>query len=154
MQQRQLELVAGLPISSWLSEPGAPSATNRAIYIPFVRTEKHTERVDKQVFTGGLRTSSGFNATIPFARLTVAEEGMTLRLFGFVYARRDWSEVRSAQRVVGGLLGSPGVRIALRDGKQFVFWSFNPQLVLDTLSDRGVSTVDPGAKPPKVWLGS
>jgi hypothetical protein len=79
---------------------------------------------------------------------------MTLRLFGFVYARCDWSEVRGAQRVVGGLLGSPGVRIALGDGKQFVFWSYNPQLVLDTLSDCGVSIVDPGGKPPKVWLGS
>jgi len=115
---------------------------------------RHTERMDKQVFTGGLRTSSGFNATIPFARLILADEGMTLRLFGFVYAHGDWSTVRSAQRVVGGLLGSPGVRIVLGDAKQFVFWSYHPQRVLDALSGRGVPIVDPGAKPPKVWLGS
>jgi hypothetical protein len=110
--------------------------------------------MDKQAFTGGLRTSSGFNATIPFARLSLADEGMTLWLFGFVYARGPWSTVRSAQRVVGGLLGSPGVRIVLEDTKQFVFWSYHPEQVLDALSGRGVPIVDPGGKPPKVWLGS
>lgn len=79
---------------------------------------------------------------------------MTLRLLGFVYARSDWSEVRSAQQVVGGLIGSPGVRIVLGDNKQFVFWTYGPELVLETLKDRGVPIVDPGGKPPKVWLGS
>ena len=58
----------------------------------------------------------------------------------------------NAQRVVGGLLGSPGLRIALRDGKQFVFWCFNPQPVLEALRRCGVLILDSGDKPPKVWF--
>ena len=69
--------------------------------------------VNKRAFTGGLRTQSGFNATAPFARLTIADDGLTVRLFGFVYARCDWSGVAHVQRVVGGLMGSPGARITL-----------------------------------------
>ena len=110
--------------------------------------------MEKQVFTGGLRTTSGFNATTPFARLTLADEGITLRLFGFLYARSEWSDVVSGERVRGGLLGNSGVRIALGDGMQFVFWSFQPQRVLDALGSRGVRIIDNGARPPKVWLGS
>ncbi len=116
------------------------------------RFNPHTYwRMDKQSFTGGLRTR-GFNATSPFARLTLVDEGLTVRLFGFVYERREWSGVASAQRVIGGLLGSPGLRIALRDGKQFVFWCFDPQLILEALRKRGVLILDSGDKPPKVWF--
>ncbi len=108
-------------------------------------------RVNKQSFTGGLRTR-GFNATSPFARLTLADEGLTVRLFGVLYARREWPGVANAQKVVGWLLGSPGLRITLRDGKQFVFWCFYPQPVLEALRKRGVLILDSGDKPPKVWL--
>jgi hypothetical protein len=110
--------------------------------------------VDEQVFTGGLRTAWGFNASSPSAQLTLADSALTLRLFGFVYARREWSGVANGQRVVGGLLGTAGVRLSLSDGKQLVFWSFEPQVVLDALSRRGVPVLDVGPKPPKVWLGS
>lgn len=107
----------------------------------------------KQAFTGGLRTQ-GFNATWPFARLELTDDGMTMRLFGMTHTRSDWSGVANAQRVVGGLLGSPGVRITLSSGKQLVFWAWHPQVVLDALGSRGVSILDPGKKPPKVWLGT
>jgi hypothetical protein len=114
---------------------------------------RQTYLVSKQVFTGGLRTS-GLNATFPFARLAVAEDGITLRLFGIVHTRSQWSEVVSAQRVIGGLLGSPGVRIALEGGRQFVFWHRDPQRVLDALSRLGVLVLEVEGRPPKVWFGS
>jgi hypothetical protein len=108
----------------------------------------------KQAFTGGLRTPGGFNATWPFARLTLTDDGMTMRLLGITHTRSDWSGVANAQRVVGGLMGSPGIRITLTGGKQLVFWTFNLQVVLDALGSRGVSILDAGTKPPKVWLGT
>ena len=91
--------------------------------------------MDKDVFTGGLLTV-WFNVTIPFARLTLTDEEMSLRVVGIRYARRGWSDVKSAQRVVGGLLGSPGVRFVLRSGKPFIFWSFDPERVIRALSRR------------------
>src|SRR5260370_19678405 len=124
------------PRSSMLQQPARLS------------TRKLTGRVNEQSFTGGLRARA-FNATSPLARLILTDEGMTVRVFGFVYARREWSGVASAQRVVGGFLGSPGLRLTLSDGKQFVFWCFNPQPVLEALKSRGVRILDSGDKPPK-----
>src|SRR5216683_2370868 len=109
--------------------------------------------VGKLAFIGGMRTP-GFNATWPFAGLSFADEGFTLRLMGVVLVRGDWAYVESAQRVVGGLLGSPGVRLVLADGQRFVFWSFQPDAVLAALRVLGVQIVDPNGRPPKVWLST
>jgi hypothetical protein len=109
--------------------------------------------MDKVVFTGGMRTT-GFNATWPLARLTLTDKGLTLRLVGLALVRSDWAEVVSAERVVGGLMGSPGVRLTLMDGRRFVFWSFRPEPVLAALRDRRVQIIEPDGRPPKVWLGS
>jgi len=92
--------------------------------------------VPEERFTGGLRTSWGFNATVPFAELTMFDAGMNVSVLGFQYALVSWSEVVSAQRVVGGLLASPGVRVRLGSGQRFVFWSFHPKAVLE-LSGHG-----------------
>ncbi len=104
-------------------------------------------------FIGGLRTV-GFNATWPFAGLKFTDEGFTLRLVGLVLLRGDWAHVESAQRVIGGVLRSPGVRLTLADGRRVVFWSFQPDAVLAALRARGVLIIDPGGDPPKVWLGT
>ena len=109
--------------------------------------------VGKLAFIGGMRTT-GFNATWPFAGLSFADEGFTLRLMGVVLVRGDWAYVESAQRVVGGLLGSPGVRLVLADGQRFVFWSFQPDAVLAALRVLGVQIIDPNGRPPKVWLST
>jgi hypothetical protein len=96
----------------------------------------------EDVFTGGLRRG-WFNATWPFARLTLADSELVIRLFGVVNVRSDWGGVATAQRVVGGLTGSPGlgVRITLTNGLRVVFWTFRPARVLMALKARGVSVV-------------
>jgi len=109
--------------------------------------------VGKLAFIGGMRTP-GFNATWPLAGLTFTDDGFTLRLIGLVLIRGDWAYAESAQRVTGGLLRSPGVRLVLADGQRFVFWSFQPDAVLAALRARGVQIIDPGGPPPKVWLGT
>jgi hypothetical protein len=106
-----------------------------------------------QSFIGGMRTFM-FNATWPLAGLTLSDDGMTLRLMGFVHTRRTWSGVASVQRVVGGLLGSLGVRIKLVDGTQLVFRAFSPDPVLAAFRDHGVKVVESEGRPPKVWLGT
>jgi hypothetical protein len=110
--------------------------------------------VDKAAFIGGLRTTAGLNATWPFAGLTFTDKGFTLRLMGLVLIRGDWAYVESAQRVTGGLLRSPGVRLVLADGQRFVFWSFQPDAVLTALRVRRVQIIDPNGRPPKVWLST
>lgn len=107
---------------------------------------------NSQAFTGGLRTV-GFNATWPFARLVLTDEGMTLRLLGFVHTRSEWAGVAAVERVVGGMLASPGVRVLLTDGRRFVFWCFNPTRVLEAFRSHRVQVVESANKPPKVWLG-
>lgn len=106
-----------------------------------------------QGFTGGLRTP-GFNATWPFARLVLTDESLTLRLFGFVHTHSAWADVATVERIVGGMLGSPGVRVVLTDGRRLVFWCSDPRRVLEAFSSRGVQVIDSGRKPPKVWLGT
>jgi hypothetical protein len=109
--------------------------------------------MDKVAFTGGMRTT-GFNPTWPLARLTLTDKGLTLRLVGLALVQSDWAEVASAEHVVGGLMGSPGVRLTLMDGRRFVFWSFRPEAVLAALRDRSVQIIEPDGRPPKVWLGN
>lgn len=107
----------------------------------------------KAAFIGGLRTL-GFNVSWPFAGLTLTDEGFTLRFIGLVHLRGDWAHIESAQRVVGGLLRSPGVRLVLADGRRVVFWSSQPDAVLNALRTRGVQITDPDGPPPKVWLST
>lgn len=114
---------------------------------------KLVNRMVRVAFTGGMRTT-GFNATWPLARLTLTDKGLTLRLVGLALMQSDWAEVVSAERVVGGLMGSPGVRLTLVDGRRFVFWSFRPEAVLAALSDRKVQIIEPDGRPPNVWLGT
>jgi len=110
--------------------------------------------VDKVGFIGGIRTAAGLNATWPFAGLSFTGQGFTLRLMGLVLVRGDWAYVESAQRVIGGLLRSPGVRLVLADGQRFVFWTFQPDAVIAALRVRGVQIIDPNGLPPKVWLST
>jgi hypothetical protein len=114
---------------------------------------KVVNRMDKVAFTGGMRTT-GFNPTWPLARLTLTDKGLTLRLVGFALVQSDWAEVASAEHVVGGLMGSPGVRLTLMDGRRFVFWCFRPEAVLAALRDRKVQIIEPDGRPPKVLLGT
>ncbi len=109
--------------------------------------------MDKVAFIGGLRTL-GVNVTWPFAGLTFTDEGFTLRLTGLVFLRGDWAHIEGAQRVMGGLLRSPGIRLLLSDGRRVVFWSFQPDAVLAALRGRGVKIIDPDGPPPKVWLST
>jgi hypothetical protein len=114
---------------------------------------KLVNRMGKVAFTGGMRTN-WLNATWPLARLTLTDKGLTLRLVGLALVQFDWAELVSAERVVGGLMGSPGVRLTLMDGRRFVFWSFRPEAVLAALRDRRVQIIEPDGRPPKVWLGT
>jgi hypothetical protein len=109
--------------------------------------------VGKVAFIGGMRTP-GFNATWPLAGLTFTDNGFTLRFVGLVLIRGDWAYVESAQRVIGGLLRSPGVRLVLADGQRFVFWSFQPDAVIAALRARGVQIIDSNGRPPKIWLST
>ncbi len=106
-----------------------------------------------QVFTGGIRTGA-FNATWPFGRMNLTDEELIIRTLGAVTRRSTWQAVARAERVVGGLLRSPGVRLTWVEGDQLVFWSFKPDAVLNALKARGVEIVDSAGKPPKVWLGT
>jgi hypothetical protein len=106
-----------------------------------------------QSFIGGMRTFI-FNATWPLAGLTLSDDGLTLRLAGFAYTRRTWSEVGSVQPVIGGLLGSRGIRITFADGRRVVFWTFTIDAVLAAFREHGVRVIDSEGKLPKVWLGS
>jgi hypothetical protein len=110
--------------------------------------------VPREAFTGGLRTSTGFNATWPFARLTLSDDGLVIRLLGIVHARSKWGDVESAEGVVGGLMRSPGVRLRLAGRPPVVFWTFNKAAVLAALRSRGVAIIDPSGRPPKVWFGA
>jgi hypothetical protein len=108
----------------------------------------------EQSFLGGLRTTKYLlKATWPFGGLTLSDEGMTVRFMGRVFTRRDWSGVASVERVVGGLMGTPGVRIRLVDGDQIVFWA-SPDPVLAVFRERGVHVDESEGRPPKAHSGA
>lgn len=104
--------------------------------------------VDKRVFVGGLRKGT-FNATWPFARMTVDDGGVVIRVLGFPAFDADWSALEF-ERVVGGLLASPGIRLTRSDGLRVVFWSFRPGSVIAELRARG-AVVRESQDPPRIW---
>ena len=74
------------------------------------RSDIVERQMARHVFTGGLRMS-WFNATWPFARMTVDDEGIVVRVLGFAAFQTGWPALTRAERVVGGLFGSAGVRL-------------------------------------------
>lgn len=109
----------------------------------------------EQSFLGGLTTTKYLlKATWPFGGLTLSDDGMTVRFMGRVFTRRDWSGVASVERVVGGLMGTPGVRIRLVDGDQIVFWAASSDPVLAAFRERGVHVDESEGRPPKGPLRS
>ncbi len=106
--------------------------------------------MDKRVFTGGLRMSWGINATSPFARMTVDDDGIVVRLIGLAVFQAQWPALTLVERVVGGFMATPGVRLVRADGRRVVFWTFRPEPVLDALRAHGV-TLRESQSPPKIW---
>lgn len=106
-------------------------------------------------FFGGVR-DGGFNASWPLATLRVSREDLVIRFLGL--ESRHWAvdQIEIAERVVGGLLGSPGIRFRPKAGTQgsvIVFWTFQPQAVIACLEAAGIP-VTQVPKPPKIWLGT
>jgi len=106
----------------------------------------------RQVFTGGVRTT-WFNATWPFGRMTVDDDGIAVRVIGFAAFKTDWPALTRAERVVGGVVGSAGVRLTRTDGRRVVFWTFRPEPILDALRAHGVNPEE-SQRPPKIWFGT
>jgi hypothetical protein len=106
----------------------------------------------KHVFTGGLRMS-WFNATWPFARMTLDDDGIVVRVLGFAAFQTAWPALTRAERVIGGVLGSAGVRLTRMDGRRVVFWTFRPEPILDALRTHGFSPTE-SQRPPKIWFGT
>ena len=112
--------------------------------------------MDKKVFTGGLRmtffnaTWPIFNATSPFARMTVDDDGILIRVFGVKLFQTAWASLTHAERVVGGFMATPGVRLVRADGRRVVFWTYRPQPVFDALREHGVTPLE-SRTPPRVW---
>ena len=106
-------------------------------------------------FFGGVR-DGGFNASWPLATMRVSQAGLVIRVLGFV--SRHWAvdQIESAERVVGGLMGSPGIRFRPKAGVQgsvIVFWTFQPQAVIACLKAAGIPVAQV-PNPPKIWLGT
>jgi len=109
----------------------------------------------EQSFRGGLSTTKYLlKATWPFVGLTLSDDGMTIRFMGRSVTRRDWSGVAGVARVVGGLMGTPGVRIRLVDGDQIVFWAFSPDPVLAAFHEHGVHIDESEGRPPEARNGA
>lgn len=106
-------------------------------------------------FRGGLRTRSGFNATWPFASLTLTHDELLIRLFGFRLLRSALGEVEGAERTWGGVLGqkSHGLLIRLKNGSRIVFWTWQLESVVAALKAHNVMVLET-KQPPKVWWGA
>ena len=109
-------------------------------------------------FTGGMRGPRGANATWPFARLTIRTDGaVTVGLRGVRWlrglrsVRYQPTDVIRAEEIRGGFLGSAGVRLVGRE-QSVVFWTREPERILDALGRAGVAIATTGEdKPPRVW---
>jgi uncharacterized protein (AIM24 family) len=97
---------------------------------------------------------SWFNATSPFARMTVDDDdGIVVRVLGFAAFQTGWQALTRAERVIGGFLGSAGVRLTRTDGRRVVFWTSRPEPILDALRAHGF-TPEESQRPSKIWFGS
>jgi hypothetical protein len=112
------------------------------------------------VFTGGIRSPLGRNATWPFIALELSTEGLHLRLrFGLLaWAIPDldqepipWSEVSRAELAGSLLPGGKGVRFET-DRAPFVFWSFSAERVLRTVEAVAPPGIVRWGKPKRIWL--
>jgi hypothetical protein len=106
-------------------------------------------------FRGGVRTRGGFNATSPFASLTLTDDELLIRLFGFRLLRSTLGEVESVERTWGGVLGqkSHGLLIRLKNGSRIVFWTWQLEAVVAALKAHDVVVLE-AEPPPKVWWGA
>lgn len=107
---------------------------------------------NEQSFIGGLRwsgTSGVGNATWPLARLVTSATGMTVgpqsaaaavpTLGTMPSMNLSWADVACAERVVGAIARSPGVRFRFRDKQApIIFWTFRPVAVLDAVEAHGI----------------
>ncbi len=85
--------------------------------------------------------------------MTIDDKGIIVRLLGFAAFQTDWPELSRAERVIGGALRSPGIRLTRTDGRRVVFWTFRPEPVLDALRTHGVVPAE-SERPPKIWFGT
>jgi hypothetical protein len=93
-------------------------------------------------FRGGVRVGALFNASWPFATLTLSTDGVVLQVFFQVYrlARNEIQDLTHFRKMF-----SRGVKIShcspLLD-PHLVFWSADPQLVLSTAARMGYPAAD------------
>lgn len=106
-------------------------------------------------FRGGVRTRGGFNATWPLASLTVTDDELVIRLFGFRFLRSTLGEVENVERTWGGVLGqkSHGLLIRLKSGSRIVFWTWQLESVVAALKAHNVVVLETEPA-PKVWWGA
>ena len=102
-----------------------------------------------------MRTRGGFNATWPFASLTVTDDELLIRLFGFRLFQATLGEIESAERNWGGVLGqkSHGLLIRLKNGSRIVFWTWQLESLIAALKAHNVVVLET-EPPPKVWWGA
>jgi hypothetical protein len=106
-------------------------------------------------FRGGVRTRGGFNATWPLASLTLSDDELLIRLFGFRLLRSTLGEVESIERTWGGVLGqkSHGLLIRLKNGSRIVFWTWQLDSAVAALKAQNVVVLETES-PPKGWCGA
>jgi hypothetical protein len=85
--------------------------------------------------------------------MTVDDDGIVVRVLGFAAFQTGWPTLARAERVIGGFLGSAGVRLTRTDGRRAVFWTSRPGPILDALRARGVAPLQ-SQTPPKIWFGT
>ncbi len=106
-------------------------------------------------FIGGVRTRGGFNATWPLASLTLSDDELLIRLFGFRLLRSTVGDVESVERTWGGVLGqkSHGLLIRLKNGSRIVFWTWQLDSAIAALKAQNIVVLETES-PPKVWWGA
>jgi len=85
--------------------------------------------------------------------MAVDDDGIVVRVLGFAAFRAGWLELSGAERVIGGFVGSAGVRLTRTDGRRVVFWTFRPEPLLDALRMHGVTPAE-SKRPPTIWFGT
>jgi hypothetical protein len=82
--------------------------------------------------------------------MTIDDDGILIRVFGVKAFQTEWAALTHVERVVGGVLGTPGVRLIRADRRRVVFWTYRPQPIFDALREHGV-TPQESRTPPTVW---